>query len=170
MRYARISLVCFVALTLQITVTSQLPIDRAIVDVVLIATIAAGLAAGPEAGSGVGFGCGMVIDLLGIGPVGLTALVYCLVGYGVGVSQTGVVRSSRLIPVASAAVASVVAVVGYAIFGEVVGQHFFQVTNVARVALVSTVGVVVGCLPARAAMAWAFADDDPARLRRSDLW
>lgn len=170
LRYARVSLICFLALTLQVTVTSQLPIDRAVVDVVLIATIAAALAAGPEAGAGVGFGCGMVIDLLGAGPVGLTALIYTLVGYGVGVSQTGVLKSSRLIPIATAAAASVLAVFGYALFGEVIGQQIFELVNVVRVAIVVTLGVIVGCLPARALMGWAFADDGSATMRRSDMW
>jgi rod shape-determining protein MreD len=169
-RAARISLVCFVALVLQTCVTAQLPINGAIVDVVLIATIGAALAAGPEAGAGVGFGCGLVIDLLGAGPVGLTSLVYSMVGYGVGVSQTSVLRSSRLIPLAVSLVAAPVAVVGYAVIGEVIGQDLFQVAHVVTVVIVVTAGVLVGCLPARAAMGWAFAGDDRVALRRATGW
>lgn len=170
MRYARISLICFVALALQVAVTSQLPISGAIVDVVLIATIAAALADGPEAGAGVGFGCGLVVDLLGAGPVGLTALVYTLVGYGVGVSQTGVVRSSKLIPILVSVVAAPIATYGYALAGEVIGQDIFGSNNVLLVALVNAVGVMVLCLPARALMAWAFTADDHGRIRGGDLW
>lgn len=170
MTYARVTLVCFVALVLQVTVAAQLPIAGASVDVVLAATIAAGLARGPEAGAGVGFGCGMVIDLLTAGPVGLTSLVFTVVGYGVGVSQTGVLRSSRLIPLATSIVASVVAVFAYALVGEVIGQHLFEVSNVVTVSAVVTAGVAVLCLPARAMMAWAFSADDRARLQSRAQW
>lgn len=169
-RTARITFVCFVALVLQVCVTAQLPIHGAIVDVVLVATIAAGLAAGPLAGAGVGFGCGLVIDLLGAGPVGLTSLVYSLVGYAVGASQTGVLRSSRLIPLATALVASVAAVLGYALVGEVIGQDLFKVTNVVTVAIVVTGGVLVLVLPFRALMGWAFEEDAPNRVRGMAKW
>lgn len=170
LRVAKISFVGFVAVALQTSVAAQLPIGGAIVDVVLVATIAAGLAAGPEAGAGIGFGCGLIIDLLGVGPVGLTALVYTMVGYGVGVSQFGVLRTSRLIPVVSAAIAAVVAVVGYAFAGEVLGQRLFTVADVPWVALVVTVSTVVLCLPARRVMAWAFAIEDMPRIQGIGRW
>ena len=165
LRVAKITFVGFLAVALQVSVAAQLPISGAMVDVVLIATIAAGLAAGPEAGAATGFACGLLIDLLGIGPVGLTALVYTMIGYGVGVSQIGVLRSSRLIPMVSAVIAAPVAVFAYAWIGEVLGQHLFTVTHVPTVALVVTVSTAVLCLPARAVMGWAFADDDPHRIQ-----
>ena len=169
-RLARVTLVCFGALVAQVCVTSQLPIHGAIVDVVLAATIAAGLAAGPEAGAGVGFGCGLVIDLLGAGPVGLTSLVYTVVGYAVGVTQSGVLRSSRLIPLATSVVAAAAAVFGYALAGEVIGQNLFAVANVVTVALVSMAGVAVLCLPLRALMGWAFEDDRRSPVRGIARW
>ena len=170
LRAARISLVCFVALVLQVSVAAQLPIGGAIVDLVLVVTIGAALASGPESGAGVGFGCGLVIDLLGAGPVGLTSLVYSMVGYSVGVSQSSVLRSSRLIPLAAAVVAAPIAVAGYALIGEVIGQDLFQVSHLVTVMIVVTVGVFVLCLPARAAMSWAFAGDDRTALRRAAGW
>ena len=170
LRIAKISLVAFLAVALQVAVASQLPVDHAVVDVVLVATIAAGLAAGPEAGAGIGFACGLLVDLLGIGPVGLTSLVYTMVGYGVGVSQIGVLRTSRLIPLASAVVASVVAVFAYAFIGVVLGQHTFTVAHVPTVVLVVTGGCAALCLPARRVMAWAFADDEAHRIQGVARW
>lgn len=165
LRIAKITFVAFVAVALQVAVAAQLPIAGAMVDVVLVATIGAGLAAGPQAGAGMGFGCGLLIDLLGVGPVGLSSLVYTLVGYGVGVSQIGVLRTSRLIPVATSAVAALAAVFGYALIGEVLGQHLFALVHVPTVALVVTVSTVVLCLPARRVMSWAFAADERARIQ-----
>lgn len=170
LRIAKITFVGFVAVALQVSVAAQLPIAGAVVDVVLIATIAAGLAAGPEAGAGVGFACGLLVDLLGIGPVGLTALVYTMIGYGVGVSQIGVLRTSRLIPLASATVAALVAVFSYAWIGEVLGQHLFAVADVPQVAVVVTVSTVLLCLPARWVMGWAFAHDDDRMIRGVTRW
>jgi rod shape-determining protein MreD len=170
LRIAKVTFVGFLAVALQVSVAAQLPISGAMVDVILIATIAAGLAAGPEAGAGVGFACGLVIDLLGVGPVGMTALVYTLIGYGVGVSQIGVLRTSRLIPWVSATIAAPVAVFAYAWIGEVLGQHLFTVADVPTVAVVATVSTAVLCLPARAAMAWAFAEDDARRIQGIGRW
>ncbi len=170
LRVAKVSFVAFVAVALQVSVAAQLPIAGAMVDVILVATIAAGLAAGPEAGAAVGFACGLLIDLLGVGPVGLTALVYTLIGYGVGVSQIGVLRTSRLIPLASATVAALVAVFAYAWIGEVLGQHLFAVAEVPTVALVVTVSTAVLCLPARRVMGWAFAEEDDRRIQGVGRW
>ncbi len=170
LRVAKVSFVVFVAVALQVSVAAQLPIAGVMVDVVLVATIAAGLAAGPQAGAITGFAAGLVIDLLGIGPVGLTSLVYTLVGYGVGVSQDGVLRSSRLIPLAAAAVAAAVAVFAYAAVGEVIGQHLFTVADVPRVALVVTISTTVLCLPARAVMGWAFTEPDSPRIHGAVRW
>lgn len=165
LRAAKITFVAFVAVALQIAVAAQLPVHGVIVDLVLVATIAAGLAAGPEAGAGMGFGCGLLIDLQGVGPVGLGALVYTLVGYGVGISQIGVLRTSRLIPLAATVVAALAATFGYAFVGEVLGQGLFTIADVPLVALVVTVGCAVLCLPARRVMAWAFAREDAAWAR-----
>lgn len=170
LRVAKVSLVIFIAVALQVSVAAQLPVAGVIVDLVLIVTIGAGLGAGAQAGAVTGFAAGLVIDLLGIGPVGLTSLVYTLVGYAVGVSQDGVLRSSRLIPLASAVVASVVAVFGYALVGEVIGQHLFAVTDVPRVALVVAVATAVLCLAARRVMGWAFSEQDVPRLQGVARW
>ncbi|MBS1848291.1 MAG: rod shape-determining protein MreD [Actinobacteria bacterium] len=157
-RVAKISLVGFLAVAMQISVAGQLPIAGARVDVILVATLAAGLAAGPEAGAGMGFGCGLLIDLLGIGPVGLTSFVYTLVGYGVGVSQIGVLRTSRLIPLLTATVAAPIAVVGYVAAAAMIGRQPFMMSDVPSVLAVVTISTAVLCLPARRLMAWAFAE------------
>lgn len=169
-RVARITLMGFVAVALQVSVAAQLPIAGAMVDVVLVAAIGAGMAAGAEAGAAMGFACGLLIDLLGAGPVGLSALVYTLIGYAVGVSQEGVLRTSRLIPLATGAVAAAVAVFAYASIGQVLGQNLFSMVDVPRVALVVTVSTAVLCLPARRLMAWAYADESEPRIQGIGRW
>ena len=158
MRFGRASFVCFVALLLQASVAAMLPVAGARADLVLLAAIAAGLAAGPEAGAAVGFGAGLVLDLMASGPVGLSSLVYTLVGYSVGLLNEGVARSSRLIPMGSAAAASIAGVVFYVLGGQVLGQSSLQKGNVVVVGLVVAVVNVALILPAVRLMRWALAE------------
>ena len=170
LRVAKISFVVFCTVALQVSVAAQLPIDGAMVDVILVGTIGAALAGGPEAGAAMGFICGLLIDLLGAGPVGLTALVYTLVGYGVGVAQAGVLRSSRLIPIVTAGVAALVATYAYALVGQMLGQNLFVIVDVNRVAIVVTLSTMMLCLPARRLMGWAFAEERSTQVPRSLRW
>lgn len=170
MRQARASLVCFLALVLQATVAAQLPVHGARADLVVLVVIAAGLAAGPEAGAGVGFGAGLVLDLMASGPVGLSSLVYTLVGYSVGLLNAGVLRSSRFIPVVSAAAASAVSVLFYALGGELLGQDSLQKGSLGIVMLV--VAVVNGALvlPATRMMRWALAEHRRDYVSPRSMW
>lgn len=170
MKHLRVSLVCFVGLTLQATVAAQLPVHGARADLVVLLAIAAGLAAGPEAGAGVGFGAGLVLDLMASGPVGLSALVDTLVGYTVGLLHAGVLRSSRLIPVASAAVAGATSVLFYALGGEVLGQASLEKGSLGVVMLVVAAGCAALVLPVTRLMRWAFAEHRHERLSPRGMW
>jgi rod shape-determining protein MreD len=169
-KYARVSLVCFIALVLQASVAAQLPIAGARADLVLLAAIAAGLAAGPEAGAGVGFGAGLVLDLMASGPVGLSSLVYTVVGYTVGLLNAGVLRSSKLIPIASAAAASAAGVLFYALGGEVLGQESLMKGNLGIVILVVSAVNAVLVLPATRLMRWAFTEPKHDYLNPRGMW
>jgi cell shape-determining protein MreD len=79
----------------------------------------------------------MLIDLFLPTPLGLSALVFTLVGYGVGVANTGVLRSAWYIPVLTAGGASVAGVTLYAVIGSVLGERMVDGHLV-------TIAVVVG--------------------------
>lgn len=155
MRALRCSLVCFIFIVLQTSVFGQLPIFGARADMVLLVTIAAALAGDDESGAAVGFGAGLMIDLLGAGPVGLSALVCTLVGFGVGSLHSGVLRSSRVIPMAAALLASAAGVVLYALLGEVLGRSTLQMGDVVTITAVVSVVNAALCLPATRLMRWA---------------
>jgi rod shape-determining protein MreD len=91
-------------------------------DFMLLVAVAGGITAGPTRGSALGFASGMLIDLFLPTPMGLSALVFTLVGYGVGVATTGVLRSAWYIPVLTAGAASVAGVGLYAVVGWVLGE------------------------------------------------
>ena len=127
-------------------------------DVLLLLAIAAGIAGGPERGAAVGFACGLLADCFLQTPFGLSALTYALVGYGVGVFQTGVLHSSWWIPAITAAVASVAGVAIYVVLGVVVGQDHLLSFHALQVAGVVAVLHALLAPPAVRLMRWALAE------------
>jgi rod shape-determining protein MreD len=119
---ARVTLVMFSAAVLQRGLFSQLRVAGVSVDVFLLLAITAGMMLGPERGAILGFFAGLTLDLLVQTPLGLSALVYCLVGYGTGRLQGTVLRANRVWPLVLVAVSSAAAVALYAVVAEVLGQ------------------------------------------------
>ena len=111
------------ALLLQTTVFSRIRIWDVMPDFMLLVAVAGGITAGPARGAALGFASGMLIDLFLPTPLGLSALVFTLVGYWVGIANTGVLRSAWYIPVLTAGAASVAGVVFYALVGSVLGER-----------------------------------------------
>jgi rod shape-determining protein MreD len=118
----RLPLMLLAALLLQTSVLVRLRVFGVMPDFMLLVAVAAGLTAGATRGAALGFASGMVIDLFLPTPLGLSALVFTLVGYGVGVANTGVLRSAWYIPMLTAGGASVAGVVLYAVAGSMLGE------------------------------------------------
>jgi len=123
------------ALLLQTTVLAKLRFWGVMPDFMLLVAVAAGITAGATRGAAIGFASGMLIDLFLPTPLGLSALVFTLVGYGVGVANTGVLRSAWYIPVLTAGGASVAGVLLYAVAGSVLGERMIN-GHLATIALV----------------------------------
>jgi rod shape-determining protein MreD len=119
---ARIALVLFSAAVLQRGLFSQLRVADVALDVFLLLTIAAGMMLGGERGAIFGFFSGLTLDLLVQTPLGLSALVYCLVGYATGRLQGTVLRANRFWPLVLVAVSSAASIGLYAVVAEVLGQ------------------------------------------------
>ncbi len=126
-----------VALLLQTTLLARLRFFGVMPDFMLLLAVAGGITAGPTRGATLGFASGMLIDLFLPTPLGLSALVFTLVGYGVGVANTGVLRSAWYIPVLTAGGASVAGVTLYALIGSMLGERMVNGHLV-------TIAVVVG--------------------------
>jgi rod shape-determining protein MreD len=123
------------ALLLQTTVLARIRLFGVMPDFMLLVAVAGGITAGPTRGAALGFSSGMLIDLFQPTPLGLSALVFTLVGYWVGVANTGVLRSAWYIPVLTAGAASVAGVVLYAVAGSVLGERMID-GHLATIALV----------------------------------
>jgi rod shape-determining protein MreD len=115
-------LLVVLVLLAHLTLLTSFRVDGVAPDAMLLLTVAGGIAAGPSTGALLGVAAGLVIDRFLQTPLGLSALVFCLVGYGVGSVQTGILRSSWWIPVMTVLVASAGGVVLYALVGGVIGQ------------------------------------------------
>ncbi len=155
MKGLRVGLVIVAALTIQLSLLSDLRVFGAAGDVMLLLGIAAGIVGGPQRGAVVGFAAGMAFDSQLQTPFGLSALTYCLTGYAVGLFQGSVLRSAWWIPVASAVVASSAGVVAFAVAGEVLGQEAFLTSDLVAIAIVVAVLNGALCPVAVRAMRWA---------------
>jgi rod shape-determining protein MreD len=104
MRAVRLLAVIALVVVIQVTVFPHLRVLGVAPDLGLIVAIAVGYQLGPEAGAITGFVAGFAFGLFLEVPLGLNALSYALVGYGVGVIEGGLMRTPRGLPVLLAAV------------------------------------------------------------------
>jgi rod shape-determining protein MreD len=128
LRVAAITAIVLVALTLQSTLLAQLTILGVIPQLVLVVVVTVAYLDGDRIGAATGFASGLLVDLLiPQSIVGLTALVYTLVGYGVGVFREYTSSDSVWAPMLAVAVSSVVAEAGYALLAIILGQTWVGV-------------------------------------------
>jgi rod shape-determining protein MreD len=168
----RLSVLLLFALLLQTTIVPDLRLRGTNADVMLLFGICAGLAGGAEMGAIVGFSAGLLTDLfLQTTPVGLSALTYCLIGFGVGAVRRAVFREGWLLPPAIALVASSTGIVLFVVIGSVVGQS--QLTAVGPRTIIQ-IAVIVGVMnavlavPLSRIIAWAASGSAGANRVRAE--
>jgi rod shape-determining protein MreD len=98
MRSLRMLVLIVVVVLVQVTLFPHLRIAGVAPDLGLVVALAVGYHDGPEAGAIAGFVAGFGFDLFLETPLGLNALAYALVGYGVGIIEGGLLRSPRWLP------------------------------------------------------------------------
>jgi rod shape-determining protein MreD len=163
----RLAAVVIGALVLQVSLFSRFSYDGARPDIMILLAVLAGFTMGSERGAIVGFASGLAFDLVLSTPFGLSALVYTIVGYGVGAATGGVVRTSRWLPPAIAAAGSAAGMVLYAVIGAVVGEATFDGPPLAAIVVyVAVINAVLAPLAIRA-LAWVRTDE---RDRRQTLF
>lgn len=113
-----------VALAVQSTVLASATLLRVIPQLVLVVIVSFAYLEGERVGMVTGFTAGLLQDLLLPPPslVGLTALVYTLIGYGVGTLRAYTASESVWTPVLAVAAASATAELGYASMAVMLGQ------------------------------------------------
>ena len=134
-RVAAVAATLVLAITIQSTLLAQATLLGVIPQLALVVIVCFAFVDGERVGIVTGFFGGLLIDLLlPQSIVGLTALVYTLIGYGVGSYRQYTTGESVWTPVLVVAVASAVAEVSYALLAIMLGQPWVSISDTAKVA------------------------------------
>jgi rod shape-determining protein MreD len=136
----RLALLILAVVVLQTTVFSAgLRVFGVMPDLGLVLTVAVAFYIGPERGAAFGFVTGLAVDLFLKTPLGLSALSFALVGYGVGVVQGGVVRSSRWAAPIMGALGGLAGGVLFVGVGALAGQDQLLALSSVRIIVIASV-------------------------------
>lgn len=136
-RVAAVSTLMIVAVALQTTLLARATILGVIPQLVLVVIVSLAYSDGERVGSVVGFFGGFLIDFLVYSPtsiVGLTGLIYTMIGYGMGSIRKYSTSESVWMPVLMVAGASAVAEFSYAALSIIFGQQWVSLLYTAKVA------------------------------------
>lgn len=135
-RVAAIGTLVILAFALQTTLLEQATILGVVPQLVLVVVVILAYLDGERVGVVVGFAGGLLQDL-SLPPgsiVGLTALVYTMIGYGVGSVRNYTSGESIWTPVLAVIVSSLVAEGSYALLAIMLGQPWVSLSFTAKVA------------------------------------
>lgn len=120
---ARLGALIVGGVLLQITALSQLTFFGASADLSPLVVASVGLLAGAEYGAVVGFAVGLMVDLTLLQTLGVSSLLFTLIGYLAG--RYGEVRdpTAPLAPLAAGAGATIAATAGYSIVQMMLGVN-----------------------------------------------
>lgn len=165
----RLTALVLLAAVLQVSAVSQLTVFDTNADIVPLVVAFVAMLSGSVTGALVGFAVGLFVDTALVGTLGVSSLVYVVVGYGAGRLAELRDPQSALLPLAVGAVASGAAAFGFALVQFLLGAEapisFELIRQLVVATLVSTLlalpvyaGVRRGLLPVL--------PDDPRRRRR----
>lgn len=155
----RIGLLLVGAVVLETTFGGDLRVLGIAPDLMLLLAICGGLVCGPTAGAWIGFFAGLLADLtLTTTPLGLSALAWCLVGWGIGTLRAYLLPDGRAARPAIAFLSTIGAVLLFLIVGELVGQTELVAPGrafVIRVLVVEGLWNALLAIPVVAVFSWA---------------
>jgi rod shape-determining protein MreD len=159
----RIPLLLLFTLVVHTTLLPNVRIAGVMPDLMLLVAVCAGLEAGASYGAAVGFASGMLADLVLPTPLGLSALVFTLVGYAVGLAKAGLVRDVWWFPVIVAFVASSMGEGTFAAAGWVIGEEGLVNAHLWTIMLVVGIFNAVMAPAVLRVVRWSLAGREPAR-------
>lgn len=134
-RIAAVATTLILAITIQSTLLASATLLGVIPQLALVVIVSFAFVDGERVGVVTGFFGGLIIDLLlPQSIVGLSALVYTLIGFGVATFRQFTTSESVWTPVLVVGVASAVAEVGYALLAIMFGQPWVSISDTAKVA------------------------------------
>jgi len=156
--------VLIAVLLVQVGVMTGLPAFGAVADLMLLVTLAAASVGGPDKGAAYGFAAGLLYDLVLDTPFGMSALVYALVGYAIGVFGAWALQPRWWFHEVTAIAGSIASVILTVAVARVLGLPY-PFDDVVRIALVVATWNALLILPARRLLRWVIGDPDGAADR-----
>jgi rod shape-determining protein MreD len=132
-------------------------------DLVCVVVVSVALLRGPELGALAGFVAGLAVDALTWQPLGLAALVYCLVGYAAGSAGERMPDHAPVRPLVAVAVGSLLARAGLVLLGFLLGSELAVPVGVSLAALPSAALDVLLAIPIYAVLRRGLRGPPPAR-------
>jgi rod shape-determining protein MreD len=117
----RLAVLTLVSVVLQIAVVSEFTVFGVAADIAPLVIGTAGLLTGPVAGSIVGFAIGLLTDMLLVQTLGVSALIYTLIGFGAGRLRELRAPQATFTPLGLGAAATAVATIGFALLEFLLG-------------------------------------------------
>lgn len=111
----------FGAALLQAALAPHIAVFGVVPNLLFLVVVTVALMSGPGAGCAAGFAAGLVFDLLGVGPIGPSALVLTVVGYFAGTLHENLFAEGWLAPLTVVFMAGLSAEVAYGLVLAVLG-------------------------------------------------
>ncbi|HWK16440.1 MAG TPA: rod shape-determining protein MreD [Solirubrobacteraceae bacterium] len=167
----RLAILAFATVVLQQSAVSQVSIFGVSADISPLVVMSVGLLAGSLAGAVMGFTTGILVDLVLVQTLGVTSLLYIVIGYWCGRLRELRDPSHGLVPLAMGAAATAVAGIGLAIIQFLLGVDapvsFLLVQQIFMTILVNTLIALPVYALVRRVIRPALPEDPRRRRRRA---
>jgi rod shape-determining protein MreD len=167
----RIAVLVIVVVFVQIGVVSEVPVFGVAIDLSPLVVAFVGLLCGSTIGAATGFAVGLLVDLALVQTLGLTSLVFTLVGYWCGRLRELRDPQATLTPLLVGAVASAAATVGYSLVEFLLGVDapvsLELLRQIVLGVLVNTIVALPMWLIVRRSLEPGLPDDPRRRRRRA---
>jgi len=127
------------ALVVQVALVPYIGVAGITPNALLLAAVTIALVKGPRAGMLAGFGAGLMFDMLGTAPIGVGALVFCLVGFVAGSVQENTFAEGWLVPLVIVFFAALTAEAGYVLVLSLLGEASVGFGSIVGLALPAAV-------------------------------
>ncbi|HEY4278497.1 MAG TPA: hypothetical protein VGM91_09775 [Conexibacter sp.] len=119
--WLRLGALGFFGVIVQIAAISQITVFGVSVDLAPLLVASVGLMAGSLPGAVFGFAVGMFVDLALVQTLGVTSLLYIVIGYGAGRLRELRDPAHGLVPVAVGAIATAISTIGFTVLQFLLG-------------------------------------------------
>jgi rod shape-determining protein MreD len=161
----------FVSCVLQLTLVPQISIFGASADLTPLVVASVGFLAGSVPASAFGFAMGLFLDLAFVQTLGISSLLFTLIGYSAGRLRELRAPEAPLTPVALGAGATAFALVGYGVIEFMLGVNtpvsFGLLGEICEVTLLNSLIALPVYALVRRCLIGALPDDPRRRTRRA---